>query len=422
MYSYEAERSILGCMLIDNYIAIECTELLTEEDFSLKHNKAFKAIKKLIDAEKSVDVVTVSGIVGNIEYLTELATSVPTSQNYKQYIEILVNKKRIRKLHMAATNILSDIKQGEDLDKIISYTEKEIESLNITHDKGLITIEEATDSAIRKIEERYNKKDRYPGVITGFFDIDYKLGGLQRGDLIIIAGRPSMGKTAFAENINAHISIDDGKPTAFFSLEMTKEQIIDRIISSRAGISNEKLRLGDITPHEWSAIIEISEKIKSSPMIIDDTRNQKASDIRNKARRIKKKLGGLDLIVVDHLTEMWRDRKESEKAGHEENVRQMKRLSYEMDCPVILLQQLNRNCEARLNKRPLLSDLKETGASEEVADVAMFIYRDEYYNKDSYDKGIAEINIAKGRNTGTGVIKLGWHGAYTRFVNLEFKR
>lgn len=422
LHNNEAEQALLGCMLIDEAIAMDVIDEIDITYFAnTVHQEIFDIMKKLNVTGKQIDIVTVSNEGIDIGYLAELA-NILTLSSHKSYLDIVKDKARKRKLLSIAQGIIKDIADGDTME-VISKAEKDILDLTMTGETKSGSIVDSVNKALIELERRCNQKGGYPGTTTGFFDIDYKTGGLQKGDLIIIAGRPSMGKTSLAENIATHASLKERKTVLFFSMEMKEEKIINRMFSSIGLISNEKFKLGRVVDDDWTKIGEITSLIAESNLKIIDTPHAKASYIKTQCRKTKSEKGGLDLVVIDHLTEMWRPRtSKRESMEYEDNVRAMKRLALELDCPVILLQQLSRACEARTDKRPMLSDLKETGASEEVADIVILVYRDDYYNQDTNKKGIAEINIAKGRDVGIGVVELGWLPQYTKFQNLEWKR
>jgi replicative DNA helicase len=427
--SIEAEKSILGSMMLDNEIVIDVLDALEPDDFFREdHKEIFRIISDLSQELQPTDIITVSdklkdrGIlekVGGLKALSEMADTVLTTSTVKHHVQLVLNSSKRRKLIKTAQNILNNSYESEDIDITIDLAEKSILSINERRQSNFCLLNEAATSAMYQLEERMRNKGQLTGLSTGFYDLDAMLGGIKDGDLIIIAARPSMGKTSLAENIITFNSAIKNHPTAFFSMEMPKESIANRIFSAWGRVDNKKIKLGTINDHEITNIARVFSFIKDSKLVIDDTPHIRASEIRSKCRRIKNKFGDLRLIVADHLTEMWRPNKGDSRAEHEENVRSMKRLAREMKCPVILLQQLNRGTEARQDKRPMLSDLKETGASEEAADVVMLIYRDDYYNPSSEKKGIAEIIVAKNREGETGPVELLWQGQYTKFSNIE---
>jgi replicative DNA helicase len=425
----EAEISVLGSMIIDSNIITDITEILSSEDFyDLQHKEIFKTIIGLHNKNSTIDVISISeklkeqkllDLVGGFEYIVSLTDMFVTSANAVTHANIIHEKSQRRMMILAANRIMDMAFDHEDIEVILDKAEKGIFGINQKNSESYSSLGDTFVSTLNQLEMRCKNRGQISGLSTGFAGIDFKLGGLQNNDLIIIAARPSMGKTSLAVDIATNVSCIKQIPTAFFSLEMSKEKIANRILSGWNLIDNQKIRLGTIEDTDWQKIGKSLGPLSESKLIIDDTPNIKASEIRARCRRIKNKMGGLGLIVVDHLTEMWRPHRGNDTAEHEENVRCMKRLAKEMNCPVILLQQLNRGVETRSDKHPMLSDLKETGAAEEVADVVMMIYRDDYYNPDSDKKNIAEIIVAKGRDVGTGTVELAWLGEYTKFANIE---
>lgn len=421
----EAEQSVLGSMMLDNNIIIDVVEVLEKEDFyNLQHQIIFEAIYELYKKHQIVDIISVSEKLKEsnlIEFETvmSLVDMVITTTSAINHARIVKEKSQRRKLIKASKDIEDMAYNHDVIEAITEKAEKEILSINQPQNENIYRLSDILETVVYQLEQRSKNKGQISGLGTGFPSIDYKLGGLQNSDLIIIAARPGMGKTSLAVDIATNISGVKQIPTAFFSLEMSKEKIVNRILSGWGLIDNQKIKLGTIDDSDWEKIGKSLGVLSGSKLVIDDTSNIKAIEIKSRCRRIKNKMGGLGLIIVDHLTEMWRPHRGTDASEHEENVRSMKRLAKEMNCPVILLQQLNRGVEGRNDKRPQLSDLKETGAAEEVADVVMMIYRDDYYNADSPKKNIAEILIQKGRDVGTGTVELAWLGQYTKFANLE---
>lgn len=425
----EAERSVLGSMLIDSGVIMDVAEIIGADDFyNLQNREVFIAVIEMYNRQQPIDIITVSErlkerkileLVGGLEYIVGLTDMAATSSSALPHARIIREKSQRRKMIKASTEIMEMAYNHEEIENIMDKAEKEILSINQKESEGLYSLEQTLVSTIGLLEQRCRNRGQISGLGTGFAAIDYKLGGLQDSDLVIIAARPGMGKTSLAVDMATHVSCVKQVPTAFFSLEMSKEKITNRILSAWNMIDNQKLRLGTVEDSDWEKIGKSLAPLSESRLIIDDTPNLKASEIKARCRRIKNRMGGLGLVIVDHLTEMWRPRKGNDTSEHEENVRCMKRLAKELNCPVILLQQLNRGVEGRADKHPMLSDLKETGAAEEVADVVMMIYRDDYYYPDSNKKNIAEILIQKGRDVGTGTVELAWLPQYTKFANLE---
>jgi replicative DNA helicase len=424
----KAEQTVLGCMMIDSDIVADVIEILSTDDFFKQtHQEMYSVMLWLNSNRLPVDMVSVADqltkknlfeTIGGYDYLKSLCDMVPISNNAVYYAELVEEQSKRRKLIKVAQNTINAAYSNEDIVNTLDKAEKDVLSINASKKQDFYTAADVAVEAMNLLDARCKNKGKISGLPTGFSDLDYKLGGLQDSELIIIAARPSMGKTSLAENISTYVSCNKNLPTAFFSLEMSKETIMNRTFSALGMVDNAKMRLGMMDDTDWNNIAGALNIVSNGKLIIDDTPHIKANEIRSKCRRIKNKLGDLRLIVVDHLTEMWRPCKGDDTHEHEENVRAMKRLASEMKCPVVLLSQLNRGVEKRDNKRPILSDLKETGATEEVADVVMFIYRDDYYNPDTDKKNIAEIIIAKGRNTGIGTVELRWFGEYTKFAQL----
>lgn len=425
----EAEQSVLGSMMIDNNIVIDILDILTKEDFyELQNQVIFEAIYELYKNQETIDIISVSeklkankllDKIGGFSVIVGLTDMVVTTASTLNHAKMVKEKAQRRKMIRAATNIAEMAYNHDEIETIIDAAEKDILNINQQNNETYSSIGEILITTMNQLENRCENRGQISGLSTGFLGIDYKLGGLQNSDLIIIAARPSMGKTSLAIDILLNVSCVKQIPTVLFSLEMSKEKIANRILSGWNMIDNQKIRLGTIEDSDWQKIGTSIGILSESKLIIDDTPNIKAIEIKSRCRRIKSKMGGLGLIVVDHLTEMWRPHKGTDASEHEENVRSLKRLAKEMNCPVILLQQLNRGVESRTDKRPQLSDLRETGAAEEVADVVMMIYRDDYYNPDTNKKNIAEIIIQKGRDIGTGTVELVWLGQYTKFANIE---
>jgi replicative DNA helicase len=425
----EAEQAVLGCMIMDNDKISDVADILEPDDFYRDQNKTiYSAIITLnsqripADMVEIADQLTKAGqfdAIGGYEYLQKMCSMVPTTENAVHYASLVQECSKRRKLIKVSQDSMDAAFGNNDINELLDKVEKDVLAINSEKGSAFRSAADIAVESMNMLEKRCNNKGKISGIPTGFTDLDFKLGGLQDGDLCIIAARPSMGKTALAEDIALHVSCFEELPTAFFSLEMSGASLVSRAFSSLGMVDNARMKLGYIEEGDWQNIADALAIISNGKLIIDDTSHIKVTEIRSKCRRIKNKLGSLRLIVVDHLTEMWRPCKRDDRLEHEDNVRALKRLAKEMNCPVILLQQLNRLCETRQDKRPMLSDLKETGASEEAADVVLFIYRDDYYKPDSEKKNIAEVNVAKGRNVGTGVVELRWFGEYTKFANLK---
>ncbi|ENZ00208.1 replicative DNA helicase [Clostridium thermobutyricum] len=429
--SIEAEQSVLGAMLISRNAIAPAAEKLEEEDFYRdSHKVLFRSIVEMFKRDMAVDLVTVLEYLkstdvleraGGVTYVTEISSSVPTTANLSSYIQIVQEKSTLRKLIRASNEIIEESynKQGEVegvLDKaekrIFDISEKrttsDFESLGTVLERGFI-----------EIERLYNNKGEVTGVSSGFKDLDDKTSGFQKGDMILVAARPSMGKTTFTLNIAEHAALREGKSVVIFSLEMSKEQLAYKLLCSEANIDMLKLRTGNLEPDDWDRIARATGPLSKAKMYIDDTAGVTVMEMRSKCRRLKMEYG-IDLIMIDYLQLMsgssGSDNRQQEVS---EISRSIKALAKEMECPVIALSQLSRAPEQRADHRPMLSDLRESGSIEQDADVVMFLYRDEYYNKDTEEKNTGECIIAKQRNGPVGTVKLAWLGQYSKFANYE---
>ena len=430
-HSEEAEQSVVGSMLMDKDAILVASEIITGEDFYAKqYGIVFDACVELYNEGKPVDLITlqdrlrekdVPPEVSRLEFVRELLTSVPTSANVKYYAEIVREKSMLRRLIKVTDEISNTCYAGkEKLEDILETTEKKVFDLVSKGDTGeFVPIRQVVINALDRIEAASKTKGNVTGIPTGFIDLDYKLSGLQRSDLVLIAARPSMGKTAFVLNIAQHVAFRQNLAVAIFSLEMSKEQLVNRLFSLESHVDAQVLRNGNLTDTDWEKLIEGAGTIGSSRMIIDDTSGISISEMRSKCRKYKLEQG-LDLIIIDYLQLMSGSggrKNESRQQEISEISRSLKGLARELNVPVIALSQLSRAVEQRTDKRPMLSDLRESGAIEQDADVCMFIYRDDYYNPDTEDKNIAEIIIAKQRNGPIGTVRLAWMPQYTRFGN-----
>ena len=429
--SIEAEQSVLGAMLISRNAIAPAAEKLEEEDFYRdSHKVLFRSIVEMFKRDMAVDLVTVLEYLkstdvleraGGVTYVTEISSSVPTTANLSSYIQIVQEKSTLRKLIRASNEIIEESynKQGEVegvLDKaekrIFDISEKrttsDFESLGTVLERGFI-----------EIERLYNNKGEVTGVSSGFKDLDDKTSGFQKGDMILVAARPSMGKTTFTLNIAEHAALREGKSVVIFSLEMSKEQLAYKLLCSEANIDMLKLRTGNLEPDDWDRIARATGPLSKAKMYIDDTAGVTVMEMRSKCRRLKMEYG-IDLIMIDYLQLMsgssGSDNRQQEVS---EISRSIKALAKEMECPVIALSQLSRAPEQRADHRPMLSDLRESGSIEQDADVVMFLYRDEYNNKDTEEKNTGECIIAKQRNGPVGTVKLAWLGQYSKFANYE---
>lgn len=431
-HDQDAEQAVLGCMLFDSDGIVTAFETLVGDDFYRPDHKAiFEAIVELYTVGIPVDIITLKNKleekaifekIGGMEYITNLAGLISTSVKAKYYVKIVKEKSILRKLIQASGEISAmSYEATENVDEIINKAEKKI--FNIIQNRqtsDFSPIHTVLVSAIEKIEEIFYSKNRVTGVETGFIDFDNKTAGLQPSDLILIAARPSMGKTAFALNIAQYASVNKSLSTAIFSLEMSKEQLVNRLLCSQAMIDAQKLRTGSLEQNDWNDIAHAMGQLSEAPIYIDDTPGITAMELRAKCRKLKLEKG-LDLIVIDYLQLMSGSsgRNDSRQQEISEISRSLKAIAREMNAPVIALSQLSRACEARADHRPMLSDLRESGAIEQDADVVVFLYRDEYYNPETEKKNQAEVIIAKQRNGPTGTVDLAWLGAYTKFANIE---
>jgi len=430
-HSIEAEQSVLGSMLLDRDAIATASEILQDVDFYRPDHKAiFEAIVELYNKNDAVDLVTLknkieeNGVleqVGGLKYLSRLATSVPTSVHIKEYAKIVEEKAILRRLIKVSQNISDLGYEGqEDLDVIMNTAEKDVFSLmqnrrteDFSHIKDILL------DSFDKIEAISANQETVTGIATGFIDLDYKTSGLQPSDMVLIAARPSMGKTAFALNIVQHAALREQIPTAVFSLEMSKEQLVNRMLCVEAMVDAQKLRTGTLEKDDWVKIARAMGDLSEAPIYIDDTPGISMMDMRAKCRKLKLEKG-LGLIAVDYIQLMSGSGKnESRQQEISQISRDIKSLAREMQAPVIALSQLSRAPEARADHRPMLSDLRESGAIEQDADVVMFLYRDEYYHPDTEAKNQAELIIAKQRNGPTGTVNLAWLGQFTKFANLS---
>lgn len=427
----KAEQAALSCMISDPDALTACCEALVADDFyQIPHKELFKAMSELYLKNIPVDIVTLAdklkekGIfeqTGGMKYLSELVGLFFTSANIKQYNKIITEKAVLRRLVKAGAEIADmGYTAAEDVDSIVEKAEKSIFNIIKNRNSGEFThIHEVLVDSVERMEFLYASKGRITGVPSGFVDLDNKTTGFQRSDLVLIAARPSMGKSAFALNIAQNAAVRHNITTALFSLEMSKEQMVNRLLCSEALVDAQKLRTGDMEPDDWSKIAQAIGPLSEAPLYIDDTPGITVMELRAKCRKLKleKNLG---LIMIDYLQLMsGQGKNESRQQEISDISRSLKAVAREMDAPVIALSQLSRACETRADHRPMLSDLRESGAIEQDADIVAFIYRDEYYFPDSEKKNQAEIIIAKQRNGPTGTVDLMWLPTYTRFANLE---
>ena len=431
-HDLEAEQAIIGSMLTDRDAVISAIEILKEEDFYREDNKAiYTAILNLYNRAEPIDIITVKSElesmgkleqVGGLEYLAELPEKVPTTANAMKYIKIVEEKSTLRRLIKTANEIIElGYSPTEDVEDIMEGAEKKI--FNIMQEKnqkGYAPIKDVLVESFTKLEELYNRKQHITGVPSGFTELDYRTAGFHGSELILIAARPAMGKTAFALNIATNAAVKANVPVAVFSLEMSKEQLVNRILCSESMVDSNKVRTGKLEEDDCTKLAGAIGPLSEAEIFIDDTPGINITEIRAKCRKLKleKNIG---MVVIDYLQLIQGSNKRGGSREQEisEISRSLKILAKELDVPVIALSQLSRAAEQRPDHRPMLSDLRESGAIEQDADIVMFLYRDDYYNQDSDKKDIAEIIIAKHRGGSTGTVELLWLGSYTKFVNLE---
>ena len=435
-HSIEAESSVLGGLLLDNGAWDRVGDLLVDSDFYRhEHKLIYAAIGALINASKPADVITVSehlqnqgktAEMGGLGYLNSLAQYVPSASNIRRYAEIVRERSILRKLVSASDEIATNAfnPQGKAIDRILDEAGQKI--FNIGEEgsrmkQGFQSMDTLVVELLDRVQEMADNPNDITGVPTGFYDLDRMTSGLQPGDMVVLAARPSMGKTAFAINIAEHVALNEGLPVAVFSMEMGASQLAVRVVGSIGRIDQGHLRTGKLSDDEWPRLTEAIEKLRTVSLHIDETPGLTPSELRANARRLARQCGKLGLIVVDYLQLMsgsggsGGDNRATELG---EISRGLKMLAKELQCPVIALSQLNRSVEQRTDKRPMMSDLRESGAIEQDADIIMFIYRDDYYNKDSKDPGVAEIIIGKQRNGPTGTVRLTFLKNLTRFESL----
>jgi len=430
-HSLEAEQSVLGAMIIDKEAIYVAVEWLYPEDFYKEANKEiFEAILSLFNRNEPVDIITLSEElkkrgtlenVGGVSYLTDLSGGVATTSNIKYYCEIVKEKSTLRRLIKTCDEIIvKSYENSHDVNSIIEEAEKGIFDITQGRQKqNFHPIKNVLLESFSKIEELAARQGELTGLTTGFIDIDNRLSGLQKSDLILLAARPSMGKTALGINIATNAAIKGGASVAIFSLEMSKEQLVQRMISSVAHVDLQKIISGRLNEDEWIKIIDSMGPLSQAKVFIDDTAGISLMEMKAKCRRLKMEKG-LDLVLIDYLQLMQLDGSyESRQQEISAISRGLKGLAKEMDCPVLALSQLSRAPELRSDHRPILSDLRESGAIEQDADVVMFLYRDEYYHEDSDKKNIGEVIIAKHRNGPTGTVELVWKKEFTKFLNKE---
>lgn len=428
----EAEQAVLGAMMIDKEAISKATEILRENDFYRQdHRAVYKVIVDLFSKNQAVDMVTVTESlkregklddVGGIQFITYLANAVPTAANISYHAKIVEEKSLLRQLISVSTQIAGSGYEGsEDVNTLLDNAERMILAVSERKiSRDFSPIKEVVMSAVDRIDELYNKKGGITGLATGFIDFDHLTSGLQPSDLILIAARPSMGKTALVLNMAQNVAIREKKAVAFFSLEMSKEQLVQRMLCSEASIDSSRLRIGELEDNDWEKLIWAADGLSQADIFIDDTPGITVMEMRAKARRLKVE-HNLQLIVIDYLQLMQGSGKKNSENRQQELSdisRSLKALARELNVPVIALSQLSRSVESRQIKRPMLSDLRESGALEQDADLVAFLYREDYYDKETENKNITELIIAKHRNGPVDTVKLFFHKQFTRFANL----
>ncbi len=435
-HSVEAEQSVLGGLLLENHAWERIADLINEQDFYRHdHRLIYRHITRLLDGSKPADVVTVSEslesskeltTIGGLAYLGALAQNTPSAANIRRYAEIVRDRSILRGLVEVGTSIADSAysPMGRSASELLDQAEGkvfEIAEAGSRGKQGFMELQPLLTQVVERIDmlfQRDNPSD-ITGIPTGFTDLDQKTSGLQPGDLVIVAGRPSMGKTAFSLNIAEHVALESGLPVAVFSMEMAGTQLVMRMMGSVGKLDQHKVRTGRLQDDDWQRLTYAVGKLNDAPLYIDESAALTALELRARARRLHRQCGKLGLIVIDYIQLMSATRQGENRATEISEIsRSLKALAKELDVPVIALSQLNRSLEQRPNKRPVMSDLRESGAIEQDADVILFIYRDEVYNPETPEKGISEIIIGKQRNGPIGTVRLAFLGEYTRFENL----
>ena len=434
-HSVEAEQSLLGGLLIDNTAWDRLGGVLTDKDFYRpEHALIYKVIQRLVGDNHPADVITVheavkseqGGDLVGIDYLNSLAQSTPSAANIKGYADIVRDRSILRRLIEVSDNIVNSafVPEGRSVRTLLDEAESRILQIGEEGNRkaDYLEIEPLLKTVVARIDELYNRQggSDITGIATGFIDLDKQTSGLQKGDLVIIAGRPSMGKTAMALNIAENVALAEGLPVVIFSMEMSGEQLAARLLGSVGRVDQSRMRTGKLQDDEWPRVTDAIARLSNTQILIDETGALSSLELRARARRIARNFGGtLGLVVIDYLQLMSGSGSENRATEISEISRSLKSLAKELQCPVVALSQLNRGLEQRPNKRPIMSDLRESGAIEQDADLIMFIYRDEVYHPDTtQDKGIAEIIIGKQRNGPIGTVRVSWQGPYTKFDNL----
>ena len=431
-HSIEAEQSVIGSMLMDKDAVIVALDMISSEDFySRQYSILYETMLELFNEGKEMDLVViqdrlreknVAPELSSLDFIKEIITTVPTSANIKYYATIVKEKSTLRKLIKLNEDIANSCYVGSDsLEDILARTEKDLfELLQSRTAKDIRSIEDIAKNVLYRIEAASRTREVVTGIPTGFIDLDYKTSGLQPSDLVLIAARPSMGKTAFVLNMVQHIAMKKELPCMIFSLEMSSEQLVQRMLAMETGIDSQKLRTGNLNDNDWDPLIRGVVDVSDSKIIIDDTPGISVGELRSKCRKVKLEKG-LSIVIIDYLQLMTGSSKRSENRQQEisEISRSLKALAREIKAPVVALSQLSRACETRPDHRPMLSDLRESGAIEQDADIVMFLYRDDYYHKDTEHPNEAEVIIAKQRNGPIGTVNLMWKPETTRFVNIS---
>ncbi|QUH25171.1 replicative DNA helicase [Serpentinicella alkaliphila] len=433
-HSVEAEQSVLGSMLLDKEAILTVLEVLDPEDFYKEaHMEIYESIITIFNKNEPVDIVTLTDelkkrgtldAIGGIPYLTSLASSVPITANVKYYAEIVEEKSTLRRLIKASEEIIQLGYNSElEIAEVIETAQKNIYDISQNRQQeGFTEIKELLSNTFDRIEELYENKKGITGLTTGFIDLDRKLGGLHGSDLVLVAARPAMGKSAFALNLAHNAALKANASVAVFSLEMSKEQLVLRILAAESMIDLNKLQNGHLNEEEWTKLARSIAMLSKSNIYFDDSAGISVTEMRSKCRRLKMEKG-LDLILIDYLQLMQGERRSENRQQEISSIsRNLKIMAKELDCPVIALSQLSRAPDARADHRPILSDLRESGAIEQDADLVMFLYRDEYYNQESEKKNIAEVLISKHRHGETGTVELVWLGNFQKFMDYDKNR
>ncbi len=431
-HDLEAEQAIIGSMLTDKDAVISSVEVLKAQDFYREDNRAiYEAILNLYAKSEPIDIITVKSElesmgkfeqIGGLEYLASLPEKVPTTANASKYIKIVEEKSSLRNLIKTANEIIeASYDPTEEVEDVMEDAEKKIFGIMQNKDqKGYAHIKDILVDSFTQLEELYNQKQHITGVPSGFYELDFRTAGFQKSDLILIAARPAMGKSAFVLNVATNAAVRANTPVAIFSLEMSKEQLVNRILCSEAMVDSNKVRTGKLDEDDWAKLAGAIGPLSEADIYIDDTPGISVMEIRAKCRKLKieKQIG---MVIIDYLQLVQGSNRRNGSREQEisEISRSLKVLAKEIGVPVIALSQLSRAVEQRQDHRPMLSDLRESGAIEQDADIVMFLYRDDYYNKESEKKDIAEVIIAKHRAGSLGTVDLRWLGSYTKFVNLE---